>query len=234
MPRISVQDGKLVLHNGKIGAGQECCCGSGCGDCPHCAIDGGFDGFGNPYVVGCGKSEDSAFDYCGLLVFSSSSRLVDGFGWPWAAGYPAAFNGCPYFFVVSEEISYAKCDNFDECDGGCTYAAAETRVWKLDCATKTLTDVTEEATEGGQPLLSQTAAPYPGSPEGCECNGGSFPTPSACTPTISCGACCSELLGGCVEGLPETTCTDPEFLSGYAGTWHADARCADEPCNPLP
>lgn len=58
MPRITVQDGKLVVREGKVGTGHECCCGGGGNDCSNCdcsvvvSIAGvSFPADGQPYAI---------------------------------------------------------------------------------------------------------------------------------------------------------------------------------------
>ena len=89
MPRITVQDGKLVVREGKIGTGHECCCG-GSGDCSNCecsaviSIAGvSFPADGQPYAICTTEDADwvfgSAFPYNYAVTHATAQVLcVDG------------------------------------------------------------------------------------------------------------------------------------------------------------
>ena len=89
MPRITVQDGRLVLRDGKVGTGQGCCCQE-----PDC------DCTGNP-------PSECGIDYVALTLAFSFSRCNHGVvtcervlnaGNGWTAWQETIFdeNGCPF------------------------------------------------------------------------------------------------------------------------------------------
>jgi hypothetical protein len=55
MPKITVQDGKIVLRDGKLGTGAACCCSFGCSTCGCSAVVSigavSFPADGNPYAI---------------------------------------------------------------------------------------------------------------------------------------------------------------------------------------
>lgn len=72
MPRITVQDGRLVLRDGKIGTGQACCCGEcQCTGSPaeSCEID---------YIA---VTFEFSFDNCGGALVSHTFILNEAGGW---------------------------------------------------------------------------------------------------------------------------------------------------------
>jgi hypothetical protein len=227
----------------------------GCPECYHCVINTADDATATPFVVGCASLESTEFEFCGGVLSSGISAagqlclhggrfpLTGGegcgplqpTGWAWAEGYPEAFGDCPYVFVSSSSINTVACDDnrqlcpdFEtfEPSGYCQYVQTEWRVYRVDCDSRTLVDVTTVASGDGQPLVQQLAGQ--GSGDGCECTADDYVAVPECEPELICGACCTEGDPACVGGATPWECENQ-----LSGVWHLNARCEDDPCEPL-
>jgi hypothetical protein len=75
--RITLQDGKIVIRDGKVGTEEACCCGGAC-DCPPDCVDGLEVSIGNNPICSSGSYSDFIAENQGFTTFSAFMICVDG------------------------------------------------------------------------------------------------------------------------------------------------------------
>ncbi len=74
MTLITTEDGKLVLRDGKVGTGQECCCASDA--CCYCAPQDDFAWMGQPAVTFCSSDTEYAEEQQDQMEFDNALLAV--------------------------------------------------------------------------------------------------------------------------------------------------------------
>jgi hypothetical protein len=143
MTLITLQDGKLVLRDGKVGAGEACCCGDGpgCGCCE------------NDYLA---ERESDATPGNNIL----KDKIITVMASPSAGGTTAAAWLSQKGASLKQDAPVRECRNLAVVykisvysGNGCTYCnfSDRYRVYMPDCENQSLIDITDDYTEPSEP-----------------------------------------------------------------------------------